>query len=921
MTVTLSFQSSLLPSFLGQPRTRITLDFASGVLSIRLGSVDRHVRLDQIQKVAIAKGVVFSQLQLSISGATESFNGFSRTQLVSISDAIAHRMRLPSSVKRATQLQAVRTRLMASAQYLSRSRFDALVSDGDINPQEVGADLDYAIQMGCSHFGLCDLESLRRDVDAWTNGDLRERHNQRVMTAHREQYASLFASVEKTPLSAEQIDAVLINEDRNLVVASAGSGKTSTIVGKVGYLLASGHSQPGDIITLAFARDAARELSQRLKSRLSGVLRDDQRIEASTFHSLGLSIIGQATGIKPDVCSAPDVMIDECISDLCKTNSRFNRTWQLFQAIYSRQIQTLPEFSSQHAYSSYLKACGARRKQGETLRIPTLRGDFVASMEEVLIANWLYCKGIEYEYERPYPYVTADQQRRQYHPDFYFPQADIYLEHLGIDQNGKPAPFLGQAYLDSIQWKRELHKQKGTVLFESTSGMVRSGVIFNFLGTILEKHGITPSPRSTTDIQQALLDNNIKVQSNQRLVASFIHHLKSNELTPDDLREQNKIASGSREELFLAIVRDVLHEYNSRLSSLNQVDFDDMIISATRYLKEGKASLPYKVFIVDEFQDLAASRANLIKAALALQPQGMLFAVGDDWQAIYRFAGSDISAMTRFKEQFGAPAVSLLTQTYRSNQGITDAASAFIQKNPGQIRKNVRAFNTQTNGVIDLVRCERPSLIVEAVFAKISEIVASATKRPEVFILCRYNREMEPFINSPHYQELSKKAAIKVMTFHTSKGLEADYVFIPGLSDGSFPSSIVDDPLLGLVMPAPEAFPMAEERRVFYVAMTRARHHVYAYAEAGNESPFFLELEKTAAPVAVNRDLLDQAGLTIKQINITWCKACTGYMVPRTSKHGPFRGCSNYPDCTHTIDGHADGCNQPSRRLAIPTPH
>lgn len=888
-----------------QSTTRLFLDYVTGDFQVTHNGMLKIYGADEVGGISMKKGWFYSIINFTASDASYSLDWLSHLDAKAFIHAAQNRFIFAGLMQQAIDIRAQYASVLDYPHYLSKSRFNALNHVQHVDLQPIIGCLAFSVDHDLLHYEGINVRLLLADIQDISEGNLRAEHNNKIMAAHEIQYADFFNKVEKTPLSPEQIKAVLVNEDRNLVVASAGSGKTSTIVGKVGYLIASGHSKPEEIITLAYAKDAAKELNQRISERLGSFIPNDAEIEASTFHALGLLIIGQATGQRPDICASSDVMINECINHLSKVNSEFSRMWQHFQIIYSRPIQTLPEFSSQDSYNSYLCACGARRKQGETLSIPTLNGDFVASMEEVLIANWLFCNGIQYQYERAYPYVTANQQRRQYHPDFYFPQADIYLEHLGIDKDGKPAPFLGSAYLESIKWKRELHKNKGTTLYETTSGMVHAGALFNFLGGVLDRHGITPSPRSVTDIQEALTNNNVKVQSNQQLVATFIHHLKSNELDPKKIYALKRISKGSREDLFLTIVDMVLTEYTRRLSSLHQVDFDDMIVSATKHLKNGDVTLPFKSYIVDEFQDLASARANLIKAALAQHQDSMLFAVGDDWQSIYRFAGSDISAMTRFEQQFGAPALSKLTKTYRSNQGITNAAAAFIQKNPAQIKKKVTAFNQTYEGVIDLVRYERNSHVVNAIFSEINRLIESSGKRPEIFILCRYKREIDQFVNSPYFKAAEKSASIKVKTFHSSKGLEADYVFIYGLNAGSFPSSIVDDPLLALAMPAPETFPMAEERRIFYVAMTRARHHVYAYAEMGNESSFFLEMEKYTDPSIINRKMLDQSGLIINQIDAVWCKECAGYMVQRLGKFGAFRGCSNYPDCTFTIDKHA----------------
>lgn len=899
----------------GAKSAALTLDLEDGVLFYGRPAELKHspfrpgtaLPLAQLAHVQLTPRTFFTEANLALAdGQQLAFAGFPKAEADTFFSALLSRKRLEQHVPRLDALAAQGEKVADVDAYLSASRFQRLVGpflqDG---LEEALADIHALVRLGCTQYHGRPLQEIANSARRFIQHHPRDEHNRRIKEAHRLRYAEFFRSVEKTPLSDEQIEAVLVHEDRNLVVASAGSGKTSTIVGKVGYLVVSGLYQPDEILTLAFADAAAKELNERIDTRLSPFLKAGQAIRSSTFHALGLNIIGKATGHKPDVCSNPDRTIGECIERLKKESAGFARKWTTFLAVHNRQVQTLPEFESQEQYQAYLRACGARRRNGETLRITTLGGDDVASMEEALIANWLFSQGVRYQYERPYPYPTADQEHRQYLPDFYFPDADLYLEHFGIDANGKPAPFLGESYRAGIEWKRGLHAARGTKLLETTSDMVRTGRIFDVLTQALNQYAVPTAPRSTEDIQQALADNNIRMQSNERLVSSFIHHLKSNELSLDGIEASGKKMM-FRERLFLEIVREVLGVYEGHLRDNGLVDFDDMLVKATRHLREGDVSLHYKCVIVDEFQDLATSRGNLIRAILDQNQGSSLFAVGDDWQAIFRFAGSDISAMTRFDRQFGKPAITCLTQTYRSNQGISDAAAAFVQRNPEQLRKQVRSKDKQTEGVVEVVRYERGDALQAVVLDRVAELIDQTPARLKIFVLCRYKREREEYLASGRFQALQKKADLSALTFHSSKGLEADYVFIPGLSEGAFPSLMEDDPLLGLVMPDPETYPLAEERRVFYVALTRARHKVFLYAKSGRESRFLTELEELLPEHIFSKRILNSEGNFLEPAKVVKCRLCKGYMVPKVSQHGPFLHCSNYPRCKFKIDEKRD---------------
>ena len=303
--------------------------------------------------------------------------------------------------------------------------------------------------------------------------------------------------------------------------------------------------------------------------------------------------------------------------------------------------------------------------------------------------------------------------------------------------------------------------------------------------------------------------------------------------------------------------------------------------------------------MADEFQDASRARARLCRALVAA-PHRHLFAVGDDWQSINRFAGADVGVMTGFADYFGHGQVLQLTQTFRCPQALCDAASRFVSKNPAQLRKQVRSLTPAHAPVLQALQVARREQLGDAVARLLTRLVAqlrSGQQPPgrggklQVFVLGRYNRE-RAWIPADWQERFGQWLQLRFATIHRSKGAEADVVILPGLLAGSFPSQRTDDPALALAMPDGEHYPLAEERRLFYVALTRARRQVLMLTVQGRNSPF---LDELVADGAVQLTHLDGQAVDEKR-----CPACsTGVIVLRNGPYGPFHSCSGYPRCQY----------------------
>ncbi|MEQ5858417.1 UvrD-helicase domain-containing protein [Halomonas sp. EF61] len=714
--------------------------------------------------------------------------------------------------------------------------------------------------------------------------------NQAFMEEELKREAAFFEAVESQPLTREQAGAAVCFDDRVLLIAAAGSGKTSTMVARAGYAVRAGIAAPHEVLMLAFNSEAAKELGERTRSKLGPWVANADQIHTSTFHSFALKVIGEATGRKPSV---PDwlangqdegVMV-HLLRSLCEFDTDFKARLDLFAAVFGSSVGS---FDSQADRDNLAPV--TTRADPDYL---THRGERVKSQEERLIADWLAYHGISYRYERPCHRDTADSAHSQYTPDFYYPDAGLYHEHLALDAQGNP-PLHFTGYAEGVAWKRELHRNDGNRYIETTSAGLRSLEGLSVFKRDLEAHGLKPIPsRDNLGKEAKLLD----VPRMAKLFRTFLSHYKSQGHNPKALRAAGRGTDFAvRSDLFLGLFEDVLQAWQERLDREQAVDFDDMLNQAAELIEAGQWTPPYRVVAVDEWQDTSLARARVVRALG--QADVRLVAIGDDSQSIYRFAGSDVRLMTDFTSLIGPATTRYLTQTFRCPQHLNDVAGAFVQKNPTQIAKTVRSHNPLLGSSIRCVAY--PKTQEETLGTLIGQLRDHANKKGRnytVYLLGRYRHDAPS--NLRQLQQLSRPSLnVRFATMHQSKGLEADYVFLLRINRGApgvpgFPARMKDDPLLDLVMPPLEEYPDAEERRLMYVALTRARRRVIVLAYQYDPSPFVHELVSLGAGTLTTID----GDATVES-----CPQCQeGVMVPRKGKYGAFQGCSRYPDCRHTV--------------------
>ncbi len=497
------------------------------------------------------------------------------------------------------------------------------------------------------------------------------------------EHADFFSGVESSPLNPSQAKAVVNGEDALLVLAGAGSGKTSVLVARAGWLLMRKQASAEQILLLAFGRQAAEEMNDRVRDHLSA-----DGIQARTFHSLALSITQQGSNKSP--------AISKLEVDTSLRHKLLTEVWR--------------------------QQCSEKKTHANGWR------------------QWL--------------------------------QDELDWE-LG----------------EGDYWKDERLAKRLASRLERWLGLMRM-------------HG---------GAQAAMIES-----------------------APEEIRD-----------LFsrrVKLMAPLLKAWKSALKEEGATDFSGLIHQAVNILDKGRFISPWKHILVDEFQDISPQRAALLSALRRQNSQTSLFAVGDDWQAIYRFSGAEMTLTTAFHHHFGEGDRCVLDTTYRFNDRIGEIANKFIQSNPHQLKKPLNSLSKGNKKSVSLL----PQSQMEALLNKISGYAAADER---ILILARYHHLRPALLEKATTRW--PKLNIEFTTIHASKGQQADYVLLMGLQDGKegFPAPARESVMEQALLPEPEDFPDAEERRLAYVAITRAKQQVWLLHDPDNPSRFVEEFKRLGATV------------------------------------------------------------------------
>ncbi len=780
-----------------------------------------------------------------------------------------------------------------------------------------------------------------------------EKHNEIFVSKHLNQDKQYLDDILKKDdpkicLDDDQRRVVLNDEDYTLVIAGAGAGKTTTLEAKAKYLVDKQHIDPLKILVISFTKKATQELQERFDK--IGV-----KAKISTFHSIGNTIINNAEG-KHNVVSQGfmfDVLREYLVSKL--EDEGFIKRITIFFASYldipfdtQKSLELYKIMLSKSDFSTMKSHLDEYKKQLTAKKI-TICSERVRSSQECQIANFLYINGIDYEYEPIYPYCMPGTCK-PYTPDFRITQGDkvVYLEHYGISESGTNWRFTDkelEEYKRHIKDKEKLHRIHNTKLICTYSAYNDKRSIVSHLKELLIANGFRLEQRNQKEIYKEIASRAEDRYFTKliQLLCNFINRFKTNNYKLEKFSDFQASARENKDErtfLFLDIARQCYVHYEAALREKNNIDFEDMINNAAEILEQkiqNGEKIPYDYIFIDEYQDISFQRFNLAEK-LSKCSDAKIIAVGDDWQSIYRFSGSDITLFTDFEKKMGYGKVLYLTSTHRNSQELIDLAGNFVMKNDLQKKKVLKSSKHSKDPVVvvsyDDSYVSRKEIMTDKTaspYYKMGKAIETAVENihdkfgddSSILLIGRYNFDGKNLGRLPDIFTVTEdkrihclkypKMKIKFMTAHSSKGLGFDNVIVVNGKDDilGFPSKIEDDPVMKLVLKDAKEIDYAEERRLFYVALTRTKNNVYLITPQHKPSAFITELMNTHMNIVLNGPALDDN----KSVDFRYkCPRC-GY--PLQKKQRRFNKanslavfvCSNDPEVCGFVTNDVVGGN------------
>lgn len=685
----------------------------------------------------------------------------------------------------------------------------------------------------------------------------------------------------RTDLSAlndKQREAVISEDKRMLVLAGAGSGKTKTLLQKIIYLIEEKNVSPSSILAITFTKNAANEMIDRLiisadntgeyekmlaDKNVGKAVKDLQRINHQkkikwidgltirTFHSFCYSvlrnygvnefdnkfkIIGEEVKAEDEELSkyvAPETVYEVFHKLLIEQCENTEYLLQLKRYILDYIVDKIHKYENK-----------SLPKDGKFFT--SLDGTKVRSKSEQFIADWFYRHSIKFEYE---PLLKVKDFA--FHPDFYIPDANLYIEHISE-----------KSY--STKDKEEQFK-KGNLLFVKTyESMTRDSALFNHTLDEIVKNRLPSNYHNTISLAYKEEFNGYleDVKDFITQVIRITDMIKVENINLETVIENAEKDQHERIRHFYALAIPIVKKYCHYCTDKSYLDFNDLISRSISLFKNQadiahKYRYKYQYILVDEFQDVNNLQVDLVK--LLLTDQTQLFCVGDDWQSIYGFRGSNVSYIIDFEKHFPDSKVVKLNLNYRSVQNIVEASNEVIKHNKFKIEKELQSSRRSEHKIVVYAGTSEEENI-QFCIDTIRELHDNGYTNEDILFLYRRTHMYSPaaYSDKPSYSKTFQGEGIKVQakTIHASKGLEAKVVFILGLTDGNggFPDIWLEDRIFQIIKKANHDLLLEEERRLFYVAITRAKDKLYLITEKGNESSFLKEIPeiftvKTSVPI------------------------------------------------------------------------
>lgn len=742
--------------------------------------------------------------------------------------------------------------------------------------------------------------------------------NERYINQELKDNSDLFDDLDGKSLDSQQREAIVVDEDAVKVIAGAGSGKTFTIQGKVKYLTEKRDVDPSEILAISFSNASVDDLKERIA----------EPIDIKTFHKVGKDILTQYNQYSRPDTSALKRIIKRYLTKKALKNEDISKKLIEFFSFYINVPPSDDDIKYEGDLLDWQEGVdfSTLKRRFKNKQRETLNNEIVRSYEELYIANFLFIYGIKYTYEKIYSYPNKNFERefnkfkeflfsfneeipdelknditkdllnltdifeeyeiKDYLPDFYLDDYNIYIEHFGLNRNCENHLIGGKSseeYVKEMEWKRKVHKKYGTTLIETFSYYQSENRLLTRLAEKLQAQGVEFNEIDYREVYRILLENKTIKEWEDFIVLlkTFIELFKGNNYDETKFKEFYDYVGGLKDSFskdrtiaFLKIVEEIYNDYEAYLLKIKKIDFNDMINKASDCIVKNGLDLPYKYIIVDEYQDTSFTRYNLLRN-ICDSIGAKIMVVGDDWQSIYSFSGCDVNIFTKFDNFFDVCETRYIEKTYRNSQQLIDASSNFVMKNPDQTRKELKSFKS-LKYPIKLVNFDNDFDEILKFELIIKNIINQSTfKNKKILILGRNNNDIFNLLKNFNVEneygkrkfeilgdedKLRRNKFVKIVyrespdvnieyrTVHQSKGLECDNVILINLKNwkAGFPNKMVDDPVLNFVKRNGDSFSYAEERRLFYVALTRTKNNVYLLAPYFKSSVFVQELKTDA---------------------------------------------------------------------------